>query len=94
MAPITTKLYAPSLLNQTRFLITDKQIRDGAVTYVNACPTCFLAPLKPVGGYVKGSKADGNRWLIDAVVVLQDASAKYSDTLYLKQYFTPNFKYE
>jgi hypothetical protein len=53
-----------------------------------------------VDGYVKGlnlfreKSADQTKWVIEAKIILQaESEPSVKDTLYVKQYFYPNFIY-
>lgn len=60
-----------------------------AVTHSVICTNCLVVHMKPAGGYVKGQKLSGNRWLIDAEIRLQGEGNPVSDTVRLKQIFLP-----
>ncbi|MBE7176176.1 MAG: hypothetical protein INR69_07225 [Mucilaginibacter polytrichastri] len=78
-------------MSDNRFEIGNAEITSGRVVYRHICPACNTIDLKPAGGIIKGQKADGNRWLIDATVYLKAdlPGQAVSDTLHVKQYFIP-----
>lgn len=71
------------------FTLDKSAIRSGFTAYAFSCINCDNIPLHPVDGQVKGEKADRNRWLIDARIVLAGPQNDTPvDTLYVKQYFS------
>ena len=98
---LTSTLWIKAPMNANSFLLHSDDIKQGMVSYSHSCVCCSLIGLKPIGGYVKGinttpeKRADQTKWLIEAEIILgaiQDN--KPVDTLYLKQYFNPNFVYD
>lgn len=86
----------------SNFQMNEKAIKDGAVIYKFVCPTCNTINYKPIGGSVKGinttpdKPADQTKWLIEASIVLggdqnESGDQKLKDTVYIKQFFYPNF---
>lgn len=93
-----TKLYIMAPMDAQQFMLNDEVIREGRVKYFFSCPSCDYVALKPAGGYVKGKNltpekpANQSKWLIEAkieLVAIADPAIK--QTLYIKQYFTPDF---
>lgn len=73
------------------FQLDKSAIAAGRVVLYRSCPACSMFPLKPVDGYVKGinltpeKPADQTKWLLEAKIILGDASGEtsYRDTLYV-----------
>ncbi|MBE7176175.1 MAG: hypothetical protein INR69_07220 [Mucilaginibacter polytrichastri] len=87
----TNELLFAAPLSGDRFEIGNAEIQSGQIIYRFICPACDFIPMEAKSGRIKGQKADGNRWLIDATVYLgaDIHGTPYSDTLHIKQYFTP-----
>lgn len=97
---LLSTLWIKAPFNKNTFLLDTKDISDGLVSYSQSCACCMLVGLKPIGGYVKGlnispdKRADQTKWLIEAEIVLGTIHSNTPvDTLYIKQYFDPNFVY-
>jgi hypothetical protein len=97
---ITTSLYIKAPMPGKSFSLTKTDILAGKIQLNRSCPTCFMyeAPFKPVDGYVKGinttpdKQADQTRWLVEAKIFLQaEGIPELKDTVFVKQYFYPNF---
>jgi hypothetical protein len=80
------------------FELTKADLSTDRVLFSQSCPACNLIPFKPVDGYVKGinttpeKPADQARWLLEGKVILQATAApSIRDTVFVKQYFSPNF---
>lgn len=97
-----TNLYILAPKNGNSFMISGNDIKNGRVKIQFNCPACSQIGYKPVGGEIKGKNLlpdkalDQSKWLIEAKVYLAaDAQIKgdlkFRDTLYIKQYFYPNF---
>ncbi|MFD2160854.1 hypothetical protein ACFSJU_00475 [Paradesertivirga mongoliensis] len=97
---LISTLWIKAPLNKNAFLLDTKDIANGLVSYSQLCICCTLIGVKSIGGYVKGintnpeKSSDQTKWLIEAEIVLATIhSSKPIDTLYIKQYFYPNFVY-
>jgi hypothetical protein len=96
-----SRLYLKAPMQGNSFQLDKSAIAAGRVVLYRSCLACSMFPLKPVDGYVKGinltpeKPADQTKWLLEAKIILGDASGEtsYRDTLYVKQYFYPNFVY-
>lgn len=83
-----TQLYFKTPVNSNDFTITGSQIAAGQAIYNVTCPCCDFIGLKPIGGKIKGTKVNANKWLINAVVTLgRDQTKAAFDTLKVTQYF-------
>lgn len=97
---ITTSLYVKAPMPGKSFSLTKTDILAGKIQFNRSCATCFMyeAPFKPVDGYVKGinttpnNQSDQTKWLVEAKIFLQaEGSPELKDTVFVKQYFYPNF---
>ncbi|QEM10511.1 hypothetical protein [Mucilaginibacter rubeus] len=97
---ITTTLYIKAPMQGKSFSLTKTDIIGGKIQFNRSCPACLMyeAPFKPVDGYVKGinttpnNRADQTKWLVEAKIFLQaDGIPQLKDTVFVKQYFDPNF---
>lgn len=97
-----SRLYLKAPMKGNSFQFDKSAIEAGKVVLYRSCPACFMFPLRPIAdGYVKGvnltpnKPADQTKWLLEAKIILEDGSGEtsYRDTLYIKQYFYPNFVY-
>lgn len=84
-----TKLYFKTGLENTDFSITKSDIVKGAAAFKMICACCSMIDMSPIDGYIKGSKKDSDKWLIDAHIVLGTSNGTPIDTLDIRQYFTP-----
>jgi hypothetical protein len=94
----STTVYIKAPMQGNSFELTKADLLAGRVQFSQSCPTCYLIPFKPVDGYVKGintapeKPADQIRWLLEGKVILQaTANPSIRDTVFVKQYFSPNF---
>ena len=92
------RLYIKAPMGAQQFTLNDKDIRNGKVQYLLMCTSCDYVDVKAVGGYVKGKNltpdkpSDQTKWILEAEIILQSVSnPNYKHTLYIKQYFSPNF---
>jgi len=99
---VDSKLYIKAPMTGNSFLLDKSSIVSGSVVWYQSCAACLMFPLRPISdGYVKGVNltpgrpADQAKWLVEAKVILEDASggSTFRDTLYVKQHFYPNFVY-
>jgi hypothetical protein len=95
---ITTSLYIKGPMQGNKFELKKDDILAGKIQINSSCPTCYMIPFKPVDGYVKGinaspgKRADQSKWLVEAKIFLQtEGSPQIKDTVFVKQYFYPNF---
>ena len=95
---ISTTVYIKAPMQDNSFELTKADLLADRVQYSQSCPACYLLLLKPVDGYVKGinitpeKPADQTRWLLEGKVILQAIAAPtVRDTIFVKQYFSPNF---
>ncbi|MGF7081150.1 hypothetical protein [Mucilaginibacter sp. UYCu711] len=97
---VTQKMFIKAPMQGNSFTLTKADIIAGKVVVLDICPSCDLIGVKPVDGFVKGenttptSRGDKSRWLIEAKIIREPvgvANIKYRDTIYIKQYFEPNF---
>jgi hypothetical protein len=82
-----TQLYFKTSLSGNDFTISGSQIVAGNALYNFTCPCCDYIGLKAIGGEIKGTKAEANRWLVNATVVLGNSQNKAVDTIKINQYF-------
>jgi hypothetical protein len=86
------------------FILRNSDIKNGLVR-MQYISMGYPAGFKPVGGEVKGKNLlpdqnlDQSKWLIEAKIYLaadlnEKGDQKLKDTLYLKQYFYPNFVFD
>lgn len=99
---VNSKLYLKAPMKGSTFQLDKSAIVAGSVTLFRNCPTCLMTPTVSIAdGYVKGvnlnpeKPADQTKWLLEAKIILEDTigGTVYRDTLYIKQYFYPNFVY-
>ncbi|MBK0379213.1 hypothetical protein [Mucilaginibacter segetis] len=95
---VTTTVYVKAPMGGDTFSLDKAAILSGKVVFERNCPACFSIPFQLVDGYVKGRNAspekpaDQTRWLVETKLYLQAVNnAQLKDTIYLKQYFRPNF---
>lgn len=95
---LTTSVYIKAPMKGNSFELTKAELSTDRVQFSQSCPACYLLLLKPVDGYVKGinttpeKPADQTRWLLEGKVILQATAApSVRDTIFFKQYFSPNF---
>lgn len=97
-----SRLYIKAPMTGNSFYLDKSSIAGGSVVLYRSCAACLMFPLRPIAdGYVKGINltpgrpADQTKWLVEARVILEDSSggSTFKDTLYVKQYFYPNFVY-
>ncbi|WP_413667984.1 hypothetical protein ACEN9X_26430 [Mucilaginibacter sp. Mucisp86] len=95
---ITSTLYIKAPMPGKSFSLTKADILAGKIQVNSSCPACYMIPFKPVDGYVKGinttpgKPADQTKWLVEAKIFLQaDENPQLKDTVFIKQYFYPNF---
>jgi hypothetical protein len=88
MCEAQTKLYFKTGLENKDFSITKSDILNGAADYKMVCACCTTIDMVPIDGYIKGSKKDNERWLINAHIVLGTRNGTPIDTLDIRQYFT------
>jgi hypothetical protein len=84
----TARLYFKTALSNADFTIGSSQIASGQVLYNFTCPCCDYINQQPIGGEIKGTLVGSGKWLIKAIVLLGNPSAKGADTLKINQYFT------
>jgi hypothetical protein len=87
----TSQFYFKTPLNEnTDFDIASSQIAAGeVVAYSFQCPCCYIENVaKPIGGEIKGQRADATHWLINATIILGVSINQTTDTLVVNQYFT------
>jgi hypothetical protein len=100
-----TNLFILAPKTGNSFSISNNEIKNGLVKVQFISPLGLSVGFKAVGGEVKGKNLppekalDQSKWLIDAKIYLAaDAKVKgdqkIKDTLYLKQYFYPNFVFD
>ncbi len=93
-------ILAPKIGNS--FSLNNNDIKSGRVKIQYISPSGLPVGFLPVGGDIKGKNLlpekglDQSKWIIEAKIFLAaDAKTKgdqkIKDTLYLKQYFYPNF---
>ncbi|XHR97452.1 hypothetical protein ACFJIV_12805 [Mucilaginibacter sp. UC70_90] len=95
---ITNTLYIKAPMQGKSFALTKADILAGKIQVNSSCPSCYMIPFKPVDGYVKGinatpdKQADQTKWLIEAKIFMQaNDYPQLKDTIFIKQYFHPNF---
>lgn len=93
-----TFLLIKAPMKGTSFVLAKKDILNGSITLIRSCPACYSVGFKITDGYVKGlnlnpdKSADQTRWIIEAKIIREaEFDASYKDTVYIKQYFYPNF---
>jgi hypothetical protein len=84
---LTNQLYFKTSTSNNDFDISASQIAGGQVNYNTICACCNVILLKPIGGEIKGKRTDATHWLVNATVILGNASNKAIDTLTVNQYF-------
>lgn len=88
------QLYIKAPMQGNDFVLDKAAILSGRVKLVNNCANCLMATQTIVDGFVKGinltlnKPADRTKWLLEIKVLLSGG-----DTIYVKQYFYPNFVY-
>lgn len=97
----TNTIYVKAPMQGTSFELGKEDILAGKVVYAQVCPACSMIGVKMVDGYVKGinvtpeKPADKTKWLLEGKIMLQSiGNDNFKDTLYVKQYFTPNFIFD
>lgn len=95
---MTASLYMLAPMKGTGFMLGKADMLAGRVIYVQSCPSCMLIPMKAADGYVQGKlrnpgqRADQTQWLLEARVILQAVhQPSLKDTVFIRQYFSPNF---
>lgn len=96
--PSQVSLFIKAPMSGQQFTLNDKDILNGMVKYYQVCLSCDYVALKPVGGSVKGKNltpekpANQSKWLIEANILMEAVNnPTVKHTVYVKQYFTPNF---
>lgn len=84
-----THLYFKTGIDNQDFSITKTEILNGSTGFKMICACCSLLDMKPIDGFIKGSKKDGEKWLVNAHIVLGTSNGVPLDTLDIRQYFTP-----
>jgi len=94
----STSIYIKAPMQGNGFKLTQADLLAGRVLFNQSCPSCNLVLFKLADGYVKGvnttpeKRADQARWLLEGKVILQGVSIpSIRDTVFVKQYFSPNF---
>lgn len=97
---MSAKLYIKAPMQGKDFSLDKTAILAGQVKLIQSCPACAMIPFKELDGYVKGinltpeKPADQAKWLLEIKVVVGfDEEVISKDTIYIKQYFYPNFVY-
>lgn len=97
---MSAKLYIKAPMQGKDFSLDKADILAGRIKLFQICPACLTVPFKELDGYVKGinltpdKPADQTKWLLEIKVVLGvDEESYVKDTVYIKQYFYPNFVY-
>jgi hypothetical protein len=72
------------------FIITDAEIASGNAVYYSSFSICglFLANVHPIGGEIKGTKIDANRWLLNSKIILGVSKNQPLYTVMLNQYYS------
>jgi hypothetical protein len=86
----TSSIFFKAPLYEDQFIIDSAQIAAGTVIgYYFSCPCCEEAyfPNNPMGGQIKAKQVDGDKWLVNATVVMGYQN-KPLDTIIVNQYFT------
>ncbi|WP_276089936.1 hypothetical protein [Pedobacter sp. JY14-1] len=94
---IDSRLYIRTPQDAREFYLK-RQDFESKVLLTSICPACFSIPMRPVEGYIKGinvspdKRADQTKWLLEVKLYLMpQGGSKVTDTLFIKQYFYPNF---
>jgi hypothetical protein len=98
---ISAVLYIKAPMKGDYFVLNPADITGGKIEIRRSCPACFFAASKVVDGYVRGLKlsphkpADQTKWILEAQIISESVygAAPIRDTLFVKQYFYPNFVY-
>lgn len=87
----TSSIFFKAPLYEDQFIIDSAQIAAGKILgYYSSCPCCevaFFFPNNPMGGQIKVKQVDGDKWLVNAKVVMGYQN-KPVDTIIVNQYFT------
>lgn len=98
---MTSTIYVEAPMEGDTFSLGKEDILAGRVKFLQYCPACNTIDYKPIDGYVKGSnltpdkRADQTKWLLEIKIILGvEGNASLKQTMYIKQYFYPNFIYD
>ncbi|GAA3965900.1 hypothetical protein [Mucilaginibacter dorajii] len=83
----TTQLYFKANTDGGTFKVSGSEIAGNSAVYNFICPCCDYIGVKPIGGEIKGKRINGSKWLVNAVVILGNEQAKFTDTLKINQYY-------
>ncbi|MEO5912208.1 MAG: hypothetical protein ABIP95_15060 [Pelobium sp.] len=100
-----TNLFIMAPKNGDSFSLSGNDIKNGRVKLQLICTACNYANFKLIGGEVKGKNLlpekalDQSKWLIEAKIIMATdlqvkGDQKLKDTIYIKQYFYPNFVFD
>jgi hypothetical protein len=96
---MNSKLYIKARMQGKDFLLDKTAIVAGRVRLTRGCPSCLMSPFKILeDGFVKGinltpgKPADQTKWLLE-IKLIMEGMGTLKDTVYVKQYFYPNFIY-
>ncbi|CAM4151938.1 hypothetical protein SAMN06265348_105105 [Pedobacter westerhofensis] len=98
---VSYTMYIKAPMMGTSFNLKRADIINGKIEVSRSCPACLFAASKLVDGYVKGinllpgKPADQTKWILEAQIISESVygSPAVRDTVFLKQYFYPNFVY-
>lgn len=95
---MSAQLYIKAPMHGKSFSLDKADILAGRVKLIQICSSCSTVPLKELDGSIKGinltpdKPADQTKWLLEIKLILGvDAESYVKDTVYIKQYFYPNF---
>ncbi|MEJ2883071.1 hypothetical protein [Pedobacter sp. GR22-6] len=99
-AESTMSVYVKAAMEGTKFELTKADVLAERVLLYRSCPTCMMIPFKVVDGYAKGvnmtpeKPADQTKWLLEIKLVIRyEGTSMADETVFIKQYFHPNFVY-
>lgn len=99
-AESTMSVYVKAAMEGTKFELTKADVLAERVLLYRSCPTCMMIPFKVVDGYAKGvnmtpeKPADQTKWLLEIKLVIRyEGTSMADETVFIKQYFYPNFVY-
>ncbi|MCD0488289.1 hypothetical protein LPB86_08615 [Pedobacter sp. MC2016-14] len=98
---MTSTIYVEAPMEGDTFSLGKEDILAGRVKFLQHCQGCNTIGYKPVDGYVKGrnltpdKRADQTKWLLEIKIILGvEGNTSFTQTMYIKQYFYPNFIYD
>lgn len=91
-------VYVKAPMDGVKFELTKADVLAEGVLLYKSCPGCNTIPFKVIDGYAKGMNmspekpSDKTKWLLEIKLVIRyEGSSMADETIFIKQYFYPNF---